>query len=109
MTEHRKDSVDLEGQPLDLLTGAYGHEAVREALEARLMEDENSQTALVVLNIDNFRLVNDSYGHLFGDEVLTIVAQRIREIVRTDDVVGRIGGDEFIILLNQVANPVIAS
>ena len=109
MTEHRKDSVDLEGQPLDLLTGAYGHEAVREALEARLMEDENSQTALVVLNIDNFRLVNDSYGHLFGDEVLTTVAQRIREIVRTDDVVGRIGGDEFIILLNQVASPVIAS
>lgn len=109
MTEQQREKMTLDGQPLDRLTGAYGHEPIRQALEARLLEDEKPQTALVVLNIDNFRLVNDSYGHVFGDEVLALVTQRIREIVRTDDIVGRIGGDEFIILLSQVASPVIAS
>ena len=108
-TEHRKDSMDIDGQPLDRLTGVLGHEPIRKALETRLLEDKNSRSALVVLNIDNFRLVNDSYGHLFGDEILTLVTQRIRQILRTDDIVGRIGGDEFIILLSEVASPVIAS
>lgn len=103
------DTIMQDDHPLDPLTGSYGHEAIRQALLARLAEEENPQTATVVLNIDNFRLVNDSYGHAYGDEVLSQISERIRDTVRNDDIVGRIGGDEFMILLSQVASPVIAS
>ena len=58
--------------------------------------------ALVYIDLDNFKPVNDLYGHEFGDEVLSILSERMRRAVRKTDVVARVGGDEFIILLNNV-------
>ncbi|MFQ5544250.1 MAG: diguanylate cyclase domain-containing protein, partial [Nitrospiria bacterium] len=63
---------------------------------------ENGKLALLFLDIDHFKLVNDAYGHLMGDEVLKHIAKCLIELVRGEDLVARLGGDEFTILLSGV-------
>ncbi len=62
------------------------------------------QLAVIFLDLDKFKPINDNYGHAMGDRVLKIVAQRMQECVRESDTVARIGGDEFTVLLNDVEN-----
>ena len=61
-----------------------------------------SLSALLILDLDNFKSVNDSYGHLYGDAVLTRIGDRLRGMFRPHDIIGRIGGDEFLIFLKNV-------
>lgn len=63
---------------------------------------ENSKLALLFLDIDHFKLINDAYGHLVGDEVLKSIAKCLIDLVRGEDLVARLGGDEFTILLSGV-------
>lgn len=63
----------------------------------------NIETALLIIDIDHFKLVNDTYGHLFGDEVIRSVAAILRGEVHTTGSVGRIGGEEFAILLKNTS------
>ncbi|GMR17847.1 MAG: hypothetical protein BMS9Abin33_0241 [Gammaproteobacteria bacterium] len=58
--------------------------------------------ALLLIDLDNFKPINDTYGHDAGDVVLVEVAKRLLSSIRTEDVAGRVGGDEFIILLNRL-------
>ncbi|MBO6576019.1 MAG: PAS domain S-box protein [Rhodothermales bacterium] len=77
-------------------------ERIREALVRR--DTERQVFALVFIDVDRFKLVNDSLGHAVGDALLQQVAARIRSSLRVGDVVARIGGDEFAVLLNNVEN-----
>jgi diguanylate cyclase (GGDEF)-like protein len=58
--------------------------------------------AVLLIDLDGFKLVNDNHGHEAGDAVLLATAQRLQTIVRTEDVVGRLGGDEFIVLIHRL-------
>ncbi len=88
----------------DRLTGLPSRLALEESLAAILDADEEEVGRLAVLfiDLDRFKAINDTYGHDVGDEVLKITANRIAEAVRGDDVVGRPGGDEFIALLPRI-------
>ena len=67
-----------------------------------MKENWDSSGVLLFLDLDDFKQINDSKGHAFGDKVLRTVAEKIKSCVRSTDVVGRIGGDEFIVFLNGI-------
>lgn len=99
----RKLESELEKQALtDPLTGLFN----RRALDIRLKEEmskslrENRPLGIVLTDIDRFKLINDKYGHACGDEMLKQFTAIMKNIVRDGDVVARIGGEEFVILLS---------
>jgi len=85
----------------DALTGLYNHRAFHERLRQALMRAsaEHSTVALVMLDLDDFKKVNDVYGHGVGDQLLLQVADVLRSSVRTGDFVCRVGGEEFGVIL----------
>ncbi|MBM2822390.1 MAG: Diguanylate cyclase [Thermoleophilia bacterium] len=85
----------------DALTGLYNHRAFHDRLRQALMRAsaEHDTVALVMLDLDDFKKVNDVYGHGIGDQFLSQVADVLRATVRTSDVVCRVGGEEFGVIL----------
>lgn len=65
---------------------------------------ENSKLAVIFFDIDKFKHVNDTYGHDMGDEVLKEISQRINKLISKNDILGRIGGDEFLIVQSSIEN-----
>lgn len=94
----------LDQAQRDPLTGLYNKAATRE-LASRLMGGDAGEgsMALLIIDIDNFKAVNDTYGHLCGDTLLSDVAGVLKGYFRSSDIVGRIGGDEFLVYLPQIA------
>ncbi|MEG2221739.1 MAG: diguanylate cyclase [Oscillospiraceae bacterium] len=88
---------------MDALTGLFNRQTAEERISDFLdsAEGHAGQHALLVLDLDNFKAVNDTFGHQTGDEVLRIFAGLLRAGVRSTDIVGRLGGDEFIALLRD--------
>ncbi len=88
----------------DSLTGLLNRRGFMEGLrrELRRMERKGEYGALVLLDLDNFKTVNDTAGHLAGDQVLRATAEVLRRRLRATDVIGRLGGDEFAALVLNV-------
>lgn len=87
----------------DQLTGLYNRRFYEEELQ-RLDTARNLPLSLVMLDVNGLKLTNDAFGHLAGDELLKSVAGALRNQCRTDDIIARIGGDEFILLLPETAH-----
>jgi diguanylate cyclase (GGDEF)-like protein/PAS domain S-box-containing protein len=85
----------------DPLTSLPNRVLFQERLDQALVRP-GAQVAVVLLDIDNFKLVNDSLGHSAGDELLMKIAPRLRTALRPDDTIARLGGDEFVVLLERV-------
>lgn len=62
----------------------------------------DGMAAMLILDLDNFKTINDTYGHLYGDAILTQIGTDLRNLFRSHDIIGRIGGDEFLILLKNI-------
>ena len=88
-----EDRLRREAQT-DMLTGLYNKMTFKQLAEDMLSEGTH---ALIIVDIDDFKNVNDTYGHLFGDEVILTVASAVRDGFRSSDITGRIGGDEFAV------------
>lgn len=89
----------------DSLTGLVNRRVLMERLEevlARLRQDENYLFAVLFLDLDRFKVINDSLGHNIGDRLLVEVARTLESCVRPEDTVARLGGDEFTILLDNI-------
>ncbi len=86
----------------DSLTGLLNKAATQGAIRTYLDSREQQGCALLMIDLDNFKGINDRFGHLFGDTVLTRVAHAIRRLFRNGDIIGRVGGDEFMVLMKDI-------
>lgn len=85
----------------DLLTGVMNRQALEHFFTDDFNCDENHPLSILLLDIDAFKNINDSYGHLCGDDVIQVIARYIRENIHHNDIVCRWGGDEFLIILRD--------
>jgi diguanylate cyclase (GGDEF)-like protein/PAS domain S-box-containing protein len=93
----------------DMLTGLANRYAFQSRIEKDIEashEDEN--VAMLAIDLDNFKAINDSFGHQAGDALLNLVAKRIRKTIRGDDWAARLGGDEFVVVVRNTPNPMDA-
>jgi diguanylate cyclase (GGDEF)-like protein len=106
VTESARLRIELEHRATyDALTGCHNRASIIGALETTLASDGGSVgTALVFVDLDGFKAVNDELGHAAGDELLRIVASRLSDTTRDTDLVGRLGGDEFLVVCPRVAS-----
>ena len=95
--DHLAHHDQLTGLPNRLYLQAHLPEAIEEA-----QTQQHAVLAVLFLDLDRFKHVNDSRGHETGDKLLKTVAQRIRATMRAEDVVVRMGGDEFVVILKGV-------
>ncbi len=104
--EMQKENDLLRRAQLDSMTGLLNHDASRAKIEEALAKDGTG--ILMVVDVDNFKTINDTLGHKLGDEYLKTAATVIQGLFRKDDIVGRYGGDEFIIFLPGVSKKSVA-
>ncbi len=86
----------------DLLTGLNNKLATERKIKNYIAQNPQVQSMMFLLDVDNFKTVNDTMGHAFGDEVLSTLGEEISSIFRASDIIGRVGGDEFMIFLKGV-------
>ncbi len=87
----------------DILTKLLNKHTARKQAEIYLSSTaRNLRCALLIIDLDNFKQINDQYGHMFGDAVLAQTAREIKKLFRSQDIIGRIGGDEFMVLMRDI-------
>ena len=98
----QKNRELLKASQMDALTGLYNKKVTEERINEVLREQPEAMHAFLILDLDRFKKVNDGYGHAAGDAVLREFAGLLRNYFRENDVIGRIGGDEFVVLMKNV-------
>ena len=97
--------VKPDAQQMDDLTGLFSRKAFLEQFSKMLVQSkanlQETPLSLALMDIDKFKLINDEYGHVMGDKVLVTVAQAIREHTGKEALVGRYGGDEFVMIFSS--------
>ena len=103
--EKRSAQALQERAERDTLTKLLNKHAARQQVESYLAgSSANLHCALFIIDLDDFKYINDRYGHMFGDSVLFQAAKEIRRLFRAQDIVARIGGDEFMVLMRGVTD-----
>jgi diguanylate cyclase (GGDEF)-like protein len=104
LERRRSHSMLLHAARHDTLTGLPNRSQFYQRLARELRRDEHL-LAVLYLDLDGFKPVNDRYGHRAGDQVLIAVGARIEEVLRPDDLTGRLGGDEFGVICSRLHDP----
>lgn len=93
----------------DAMTGLLNHASAKKLIEDRL-DDLKCNYALVIFDLDHFKSANDTYGHMFGDEVLKHMAEKLKQSVRGSDIAARVGGDEFLFFVRyeEEVEPIVS-
>ena len=103
-TEKKAEHQLRDSAQRDSLTKLLNKDTARRQAQEYLNRRADAvESAMLIIDLDNFKQVNDQYGHLFGDAVLTQVAREIGKMFRNQDIVARIGGDEFLVLMREVS------
>lgn len=106
LEEGQKEKIVLqERAERDGLTGLYNAATVKMKIHEALLSlrEKEGVHLLLLMDIDNFKQINDTFGHRFGDQVLKEVSHTLQKKFRRDDILGRLGGDEFVVLLTNAA------
>lgn len=101
--EYTKQGILWESQQ-DKLTGVLNKSAAEQKCIGYLETYDSDSCALIVIDVDDFKNVNDRYGHQMGDQVLHILGKTLQKVFRDWDIKGRIGGDEFIVLMKHMSD-----
>ena len=92
---------------LDSFTNLYHKNKGQQLIETTLQEFPKQKHALILFDLDNFKEINDKYGHLIGDQVLKSTADELKKIFRRTDIIGRFGGDEFFVLMKNIPDEAV--
>lgn len=103
---HTSQAYYLSEAARDPATGLFNKKAIREYTINRLNQYPNSSTYIAIMDIDDFKTINDTYGHMFGDEVICKVSEIIRSVLSSRGVAGRFGGDEFFIVFENIESEI---
>lgn len=98
----RENDILREKASLDLFTGLYNKQSAKMMIEKTLSLQKDKSHALVLLDINGFKAYNDTYGHYKGDKAIHTLADIMKATFRSSDILGRFGGDEFIILITDL-------
>ncbi len=109
VTENARAREELEKRAtFDALTRCHNRSSILAALQHELEREDSTHTGVVYVDLDKFKSVNDTLGHAAGDEVLALVGECLKDANRADDKIGRLGGDEFLVLLRGIPGPEVA-
>ena len=89
----------------DPLTGVYNKEITNKKIDKFILGNKDKKHIMMLIDFDDFKRINDTYGHLQGDKVLSYVINRIKEVFDDGEIIGRVGGDEFVVFAGNINNP----
>ena len=101
--KERMVSLEHEVQ-LDAFTRLYSKKSFENMCRSLFEQEEKERSALIIMDLDNFKGINDQFGHKAGDEVILSVAGRLKEVFRRQDIAARFGGDEFVVLMRNISS-----